>query len=231
MIETIQIVGARGRVGSAVSARLAERDLELGSPTPQLVLLCVPDRAIAEVAAETPLGPWIAHVSGATPLAALEPHVRRFSVHPLQSFSKARGPEQLDGAWGAVTVETDDARTVGWWLAETLGLRPFPLADEARAAYHAGAAMASNYLVTLRAAAGSLLDAAGAPPEALDPLIRGVMDTGFELTGPIARGDWATVERHLAVIRAERPELEELYLVLAAATARIAGRDPAEVPA
>jgi predicted short-subunit dehydrogenase-like oxidoreductase (DUF2520 family) len=57
------------------------------------------------------------------------------------------------------------------------------------------------------------------------------MDTGFELTGPIARGDWETVQRHLAVIRAERPELEELYLVLAAATARIAGRDPAEVPA
>ena len=231
MIETIQIAGARGRVGSAVSARLAERGLDLDSPTPQLVLLCVPDRAIAEVAAETPLGPWIAHVSGATPLTSLEPHVRRFSVHPLQSFSKARGPEQLEGAWAAVTAETDDARAIGWWLAETLGLRPFPLADEARAAYHAGAAMASNYLVILRAAAGSLFEAAGAPPEALDPLIRGVMDTGFELTGPIARGDWETVQRHLDVIRADRPELEELYLVLAAATARIAGRDPAEVPA
>ena len=231
MIETIRIVGARGRVGSAVSARLSERGVGLDSLTPQLVLVCVPDRAIAEVAAETPLGPWIAHVSGATPLDALEPHVRRFSVHPLQSFSKARGPAQLDGAWGAVTAETDDARAVGWWLAETLGLHPFDLADDKRSAYHAGAAMASNYLVTLRAAAGSLLDAAGAPPEALDPLIRGVMDTGFELTGPIARGDWATVERHLAVIRAERPELEELYLVLAAATARIAGRDPTEVPA
>ena len=91
--------------------------------------------------------------------------------------------------------------------------------------------MGSNYFVTLRAAARSLLEAAGAPPEALDPLIRGVVETHFELTGPIARGDWDTVERHLAVIRAERPELEELYLVLAAATARIAGRDPAEVPA
>ena len=231
MIETIRIVGARGRVGSAVSARLSERGVGLDSLTPQLVLLCVPDRAIAGVAAETALAPWIAHVSGATPLAALEPHVRRFSVHPLQSFSKARGPAQLDGAWGAVTAETDDARAVGWWLAETLGLHPFDLADDKRSAYHAGAAMASNYIVTLRAAAGSLLDSAGAPPEALDPLIRGVMDTGFELTGPIARGDWATVERHLAVIRAERPELEELYLVLAAATARIAGRDPTEVPA
>jgi len=225
MIERIQIVGARGRVGSTVSARLAERGIPSDSATPQLVLLCVPDRAIAEVAAETPAGPWLAHVSGATPLAALDPHTRRFSLHPLQSFSKELGPEQLDGVWGAVSAESDDGRSVGRWLAETLGIRPFDLDDDRRAAYHAGAAMASNYLVTLRAAAQSLLDAAGAPPEALDPLIRGVMDTRFELTGPIARGDWETVERHLAVIRAERPELEELYLVLAEATATLADRE------
>ena len=146
-------------------------------------------------------------------------------MHPLQSFSKALGPEQLDGAWAAVTAETDEARAVGFRLAETLGLRPFELDDASRAAYHAGAAIASNYLVTLRHAAGSLLEAAGAPPEALGPLMRGVIETGFELTGPIARGDWETVERHLAVIRAERPELEELYLVLAAETAKIAGRE------
>lgn len=225
MIENIHIVGARGRVGSTVSARLTERRVALASASPELVLLCVPDRAIAEVAAELPVGPWVAHVSGATSLAALDPHTRRFSLHPLQSFSKERGPKQLDGVWGAVSAETDEARAVARWLAETLGLRPFDLDDAKRAAYHAGAAVASNYLVTLRAAGRSLLDAAGAPPEALDPLIRGVLDTGFELTGPIARGDWETVERHLAVIRAERPELEELYVVLAEATARVAGRE------
>jgi predicted short-subunit dehydrogenase-like oxidoreductase (DUF2520 family) len=231
MIETVRIVGAHGRVGSAVSARLAARRVDLTAPDPDLVLLCVPDRVIAEVATETPVGPWIAHVSGATPLAALAPHARRFGLHPLQSFSKVRGPEQLDGVWGAVTAESDEARTVARALAEMLGLRPFDLDEGVRGAYHAGAAIASGYLVTLRSAARSLLEMAGAPPEALDPLIRGVMDSGFELTGPIARGDWETVERHLAVIRAERPELEELYLVLAAETARIAGRDPAEVPA
>jgi predicted short-subunit dehydrogenase-like oxidoreductase (DUF2520 family) len=231
MIESIHIVGARGRVGSTVSARLTERGVTLGPADPELVLLCVPDRAIAEVAAGISVGPWVAHVSGATPLDALDPHTRRFSLHPLQSFSKERGPEQLDGVWGAVSAETDEARAVARWLADTLGLQPFDLEDDKRAAYHAGAAVASNYLVTLRAAARSLLDAAGAPPEALDPLIRGVLDTRFELTGPIARGDWKTVERHLAVIRTERPELEDLYLVLAEATARYAGRDPHEVPA
>ena len=225
MIESMRIIGAGGRVGSAVSARLAERGVLLGADDPELVLLCVPDRVSAEVAGELQLGPWIAHVSGATPLTALDPHVRRFGLHPLQSFSRSRGPEQLDGAWAAVTAETDDARETGVWLAGILGLRPFALDDAGRAAYHAGAAIASNYLVTLRRAAGSLLEAAGAPPEALDALMRGVIDGGFELTGPIARGDWETVERHLEVIRAERPELEQLYHVLAEATAQLAGRE------
>lgn len=224
MIESIRVIGAGGRVGSAVSARLAERGVPRDADDPQIVLLCVPDRAIAEVAAAVARGPWIAHVSGATPLAALDPHTRRFGLHPLQSFSKSRGPEQLDGAWGAVTAENDEALAVGIRLAETLGLRPFELDEGSRASYHAGAAVASNYLVTLRAAARSLLEAAGAPPEALDPLIRGVVESGFELTGPIARGDWETVERHLDVIRAQRPELEELYAVLAEATSRIAGQ-------
>ncbi|GIU94643.1 MAG: NADP oxidoreductase [Gaiellaceae bacterium] len=225
MIERVKIIGASGRVGSVVSARLAERGVVLGADDPQLVLLCVPDRAIAEVAAEIAPGPWIAHVSGATPLAALDPHVRRFSLHPLQSFSKARGPEQLDGAWGAVTAESSEARAVGIELAQTLGLRPFLLDDADRAVYHAGAAFAANYLVTLRALAGSLLEAAGAPPEALDPLLRGVLENGFELTGPIARGDWETVARHLEAIRERRPELEELYVALAAATATLAARE------
>ncbi|CAN5223256.1 DUF2520 domain-containing protein [soil metagenome] len=225
MIDSIQILGASGRVGSAVSARLGERSLRLDAIEPDLVLLCIPDRAIAEVAQGIPVGPWIAHVSGATPLSALDPHERRFSVHPLQTFTKARGAEQLDGAWAAVAADGDEAREIGLWLAETLGLRPFQVDDESRAAYHAGAAVASNFLVTLREAAGSLLEAAGAPAEALDPLMRRVIENGFELTGPIARGDWETVERHLAAIRAERPELERLYLVLAEATAAIAGQE------
>ena len=66
-----------------MSARLAERGVAAGPDEPELVLLCVPDRAIAEVAAGIRPGPWVAHVSGATPLAALEPHRRRFSLHPF----------------------------------------------------------------------------------------------------------------------------------------------------
>ena len=217
MIERAHVIGA-GRVGSAIAARLRERELELSEDSPQLVLLCVPDRAIAEVAAAISPGPWVAHVSGATPLAALDPHERRFSVHPLQTFTRARGAEQLDGAFAAVSAETDEARKAGLWLARTLGLEPFALADPKRVAYHAGAAIASSYLVTLRRAAGSLLEAAGAPPEALDPLMRRTIENDFELTGPIARGDWATVDAHVAAIRKERPELAPMYKTLADAT-------------
>src|SRR6188508_1464386 len=97
-MNSVNVIG-RGRVGSAVAARLLERGVELRADDAELVLLCVPDRAIAEVAAGIEPGPWVAHVSGATPLAALGPHKRRFSVHPLQTFTLARGPEQLDGAW------------------------------------------------------------------------------------------------------------------------------------
>ena len=228
MIDSVRVVGARGRVGSAVSARLAERGVRSDDAEPDLVLLCVPDRMIAEAAASTTPGPWVAHVSGATPLAALEPHERRFGVHPLQTFTRRRGPEQLDGAWAAVSGESDTALAVGTWLARTLGLEPFVLGDERRALYHAGATVASNYLVTLRRAAGALLESAGAPPEALDPLMRRTIDNDFELTGAIERGDWSTVERHLEAIRAASPGLEETYLTLAALTAAQIG---VEVPA
>jgi predicted short-subunit dehydrogenase-like oxidoreductase (DUF2520 family) len=221
VIERIHVIGS-GRVGSAVSARLEERGVAVGGRDPELVLLCVPDAAIAASAAAVEPGPWVAHVSGATPLAALAPHVRRFSVHPLQTFTAARGPEQLDGAWAAVTAETASAREIGFWIAQTLGLRPFALADAARTLYHAGAVFASNYVVTLQRAASLLFDAAGAPPEALEPLMRRTIENGFELTGPIARGDWATVEAHRAAIRAERPELDHLYETLAGATLALA---------
>jgi predicted short-subunit dehydrogenase-like oxidoreductase (DUF2520 family) len=220
-LNRIDVIGS-GRVGSAVSARLRERGAAVGPDDPELVLLCVPDAAISDVAAGIEPGPWVAHLSGATPLAALAPHTRRFSVHPLQTFTRARGPEQLDGAWAAVTAETDAARETGRRLAETLGLRPFDLDDSARTLYHAGAVFASNYLVTLQRAAALLFEAAGAPPEALEPLMRRTIENGFELTGPIARGAWATVEAHRAAIRHDRPELDHLYETLAGATLALA---------
>ena len=180
MFENVTVIGATGRSGSAVSARLRQRGLRLLEHDAELFVLCVPDRAIAEVARRIEPGPWICHVSGATPLAVLDPHARRFSVHPLQTLVTWRGPEQLDGAWAAVTAEASEARELGFELARLLGLEPFELADADRPLYHAAAAFISGYLVTLYRTAASLFEEVGAPPEALLPLMQRTIDNDFE---------------------------------------------------
>ena len=219
MIESVNVIGA-GRVGSAVKARLAERGIE-ERPDADVILLCVPDRAIADaVRGQTPgTSQWVAHTSGATPLSALDPYTRRFGLHPLHSFTRTRGPEQLDGAPAAITAETDEARDAGFELARLLGLEPFALAEEDRALYHAGAAIASNYLVTLHRTAAEIFREIGAPETGIRSLMQSVIDNGFELTGPIERGDWETVDRHLDALRERKPTLVPLYRTLAEATA------------
>jgi predicted short-subunit dehydrogenase-like oxidoreductase (DUF2520 family) len=209
MIDSVNVIG-RGRVGSAIAARLEERGVELREDGAEVVLLCVPDAAIADVVRCQTLvmSQWVAHTSGATPLSALAPHERRFGLHPLQSFTRARGAEQLDGAYAAITAETDEARGVGFELARLLGLEPFELAEEDRALYHAGAVIAASFLATLHRVAAEIFEEVGVPVEGLRPLMQGVVDNDFELTGPIPRGDWGTVERHLEVIRERKPKLE-----------------------
>jgi predicted short-subunit dehydrogenase-like oxidoreductase (DUF2520 family) len=222
MIGSVRVVGT-GRAGSAIVGRLRERRISVVAGREpvgdaDLVLLAVPDAAIPEVARQIPIGPWVAHVSGATSLTALHPHEMRFSVHPLQTLSLQRGPEQLDGAWAAITFESDPAHAAAEWLAGTLGLRAFPLADEDKPLYHAGAAMASNFLVTLYRAAARLLEESNAPPEALVPLMQRTIENGFALTGPIARGDWTTVDAHLRALEERAPDLVPLYRALAEET-------------
>lgn len=226
--ESACVVGA-GRAGSAIAARLGERlptrvtGRDLSCDGPDLVVLCVPDREIAAVAAAIQPGPWVAHVSGARGLDVLAPHERRFAVHPLQTFQRGLGAGQLDGAWGAVTAGDEDSLSAATAFAELLGLQPFFLAEEHRALYHAAATLASPFLVTLHGAASELMVAAGAPPEALEPLMRRTVANGFAPTGPHIRADWETVERHLEAIRAQRPELEPIYCELSRATSALLG--------
>jgi predicted short-subunit dehydrogenase-like oxidoreductase (DUF2520 family) len=222
VFEAIHVIGT-GRAGGAIRARLIERGLRvtdgrMPDPSAELVLLCVPDSAIGGVAAGVPIGPWVAHVSGATRLAALDPHERRFSIHPLQTLTRKRGPEQLDGAWAATSGETDDALARARWLVQQLGLRPFQIADADRALYHAAAVIGGNSIVTLHRVATRLLADVGAPPEAIVPLMLRTIENGFDLTGPIARGDTATVEAHLRALEDRAPDLVPLYRALAEAT-------------
>ena len=209
------------RLGERIPTQVAGRDLECGDA--ELVLLCVPDRTIAEVAAAIPPGPWVAHTSGACRLEALAPHERRFSLHPLQTFTLDRGPEQLDGAWAAVSGESAEALAAGAGLAATLGLKPFELDDEMRPLYHAAASFVSAFLVTLHDVGGELMDAAGAPPEALEPLMRRTIENGFQHTGTLVRDDRETVERRAQAITARRPQLLPLYRALAETEAALLG--------
>lgn len=222
MFDAVHVIGS-GRAGSAINARLRERGVRVtdGPRADQgadLVLACVPDHVIDEVTRSVPIGPWVAHVSGASPLSVLDPHRHRFSVHPLQTLTRERGPEQLDGAWGAMSAETDDALARARWLAETLGLRPFELADADRTLYHAAAVIGGNFIVTLHRVATRLLAEVGAPPDAIVPLMARTIENGFDLTGPIARGDWPTVDAHLGALEDRAPDLVPLYRALVEAT-------------
>jgi predicted short-subunit dehydrogenase-like oxidoreductase (DUF2520 family) len=225
------VVGA-GRVGKALAARLGERiptrstirELEIGDA--DLVVLCVPDRAIAEVAQQIPPGPWIAHTSGASGLSELDPHTRRFSLHPLQTFTLSRGPEQFDGAWSAISGETREALDAARELAELLGVKPFEILDDDRPLYHAAASFASAFLVTLHDVAARLMEGAGAPPEALEPLMLRTVENGFQHTGPLVRDDWETVQRHSDEIGVRDPDLLPLYSNLVKTEAELLGTEP-----
>lgn len=229
MFESICIVGS-GRMGQALYARLEHRasvrvtGRELDCADSELVVLCVPDRAIADVAASVPQGPWLAHTSGAMSLGALAPHARRFALHPLQTVQLELGPNQLDGAWCAVTADTNSGWAAVEAFAALLDLRSFSLADEDRPVYHAAATMAATFLVTLHGAASDLMEAASAPPAALEPLMRRTMDNGFAPTGPFVREDRQTVELHRRAVSERRPHLAPLHAALADVTERLSVR-------
>ena len=240
----LALIGA-GRVGRAIhraaraegiDSTLAGRDDALtAAEGSEVVLLCVPDSAI-EAACESiaPAGPrFVGHTSGALgaePLAsAAAAGAETFGLHPLQTITD--GNPELIGASCAVEGSTPQALELAESLARRLGMRTFQISDEQRAAYHAAAAIASNFLVALEESATALLESDGVEDarELLAPLVlrsaaNWAAHGAAALTGPIARGDEDTVARHLAAIEARAPELAELYEALAARTREIAAR-------
>ena len=237
-LPTVAIVGD-GRLGRALARALAEAGhtvvgpLGRGETAPaDIALLCVPDAEI-EAAAGAIAGsaPLVGHTSGAPPLSALEPAgAEAFGLHPLQTFNGAAA--SFEGCSCAIAGTTDDALSQARSLASALGMHPFVIDDGNRAAYHAAASVASNFFVTLMAAAESLAEVAGIDPEearaALVPLLQTTLHhwaaSGPEaaLTGPIARGDSATVEAQRSAIASQRPELLALFDALAERTRALA---------
>jgi predicted short-subunit dehydrogenase-like oxidoreductase (DUF2520 family) len=245
------VVIGRGRVGGSIASaaeaagvplRLAAGgDAREASSSATAALLCVPDGAIEATCAavcEADVPPaLVGHVSGASTLDALasarSARIARFSLHPLQTFP--HGATDISDVPAAVAGEDAEAQRFAAGLADALGMRPFAVPEERRAAYHAAASIASNFLVALEESAAELLDAAGVDDarDLLAPLvIRSALNWaekgGDALTGPIARGDAATVERHRAALAEIAPELLPLYEALAERTHALAAQ---EVPA
>lgn len=208
-----------------------------------LVVLAVPDRAIAEVCASVR---WradaaVVHCSGAHSLDVLEPARAAGALvggcHPLQTLTGA--PEDAARLAGSVFgIEAEEPlRGMLADLVERIGGRPVFLSARDKALYHASAVLISNYTVTLAATAAGLWEAFGVDRRdglrALLPLLQGTVANLEQhgvpnaLTGPIARGDAGTLERHLNVLADYRPDLLPLYRELGRHTVPLAReRDP-----
>ncbi|QYG94620.1 DUF2520 domain-containing protein [Iamia sp. SCSIO 61187] len=229
----VRIVG-RGRAGGALAGALTAvgwdvevvpgRDATTADGV-DLVVLAVPDDAVAEVAAAVgPGSAVVAHLSGSRGLDVLGPHARPASIHPLVALpTAALGAERLRaGAWFAVAGDAIAGRVV-----RALGGRAVEVPDEHRAAYHAAACIASNHLVALLGQVERVAAPIGVPLEAYLDLARATVDNvaalgpAAALTGPAARGDTATLDRHRAALD---PAERAAYEALVHEARRLAGR-------
>jgi len=232
VLQRVAIVGA-GRLGSALAIALADTEIgvegPLGrdahvSPAADAVLLCVPDSQLAAAAATVPTGPLVGHCSGTCTLEPLGAH-EAFSLHPLMPVTPAGAT--FAGATAAIAGATPRALLAAEALALALQMRPRHVADADRAAYHAAASVASNFLVTVEGLAERLAASAGIDREPLARLVRASVENWAHagaagaLTGPIARGDEATVARQREALAQRLPEDLELFDALTAATRRL----------
>lgn len=231
---SVTVVGA-GRLGSAIAPALRKAGIAVTGPLPrgatpaadaEVVLLCVSDAAIAEVAATVTAASLVGHCSGASGLSVLGAR-EGFSLHPLLSVTPGH-PAPFAGAGCAVAGSSERALTLARGLASALGMRAVEVPDEDRVAYHAAASIAANFLTTIEGAAERLAATAGVDRELLVPLVRGAVDNWSRLgahaalTGPIAREDEEVVAAQRSAVAARTPELLELFDVLAEATRQLA---------
>jgi predicted short-subunit dehydrogenase-like oxidoreductase (DUF2520 family) len=237
----LAIVG-RGRLGRALASAFVHAGFDVDGPLPRgadgvgsdAVLLCVPDGEIAAAASLIDPGRTVGHCSGASRLDVLAPH-ESFSLHPLMTVT-AEGAVFV-GAGAAIAGSTPRALELAASLASALEMRAVEVDEADRAAYHAAAAIASNFLITIEAAAEDLGTRVGVDRALLVPLVRAAVENwaalGAEraLTGPIARGDHTTVKAQRDAIEAKAPEHLELFDALVDATRRLAQREREPQPA
>ncbi len=235
----LAIVG-QGRLGCALAAALSEAGLAVLGPLGRgadaagadAVLLCVPDAEIANAAAAIAPGRLVGHCSGATRLDVLAPH-EAFSLHPLMTVTVDGA--RFAGAGAAIAGSTPRALGLAARLAAALGLQAVNVPEDQRTTYHAAASIASNFLITIEAAAERLAAQAGVDRALLVPLVRAAVENwarvGAEraLTGPVARGDEVTVSAQREAIRESAEDLLPLFDALVEATRALARQREAQV--
>ncbi len=215
--------------GVPVKARAARRGWPQRFPRVQLLVLALRDGSLAEAATQLRDLPKlnvdaVVHCAGALDPEVLAP-VRQRGVavgqlHPLLSISMRTSPGDLVGACGLIRGDAKACR-LAKKAVRRLGMRPATPATLDTALYHAAAALCANGSVALASAAAQLMRSAGLDDQLaaglVGPLLRSVADNlercGLPqaLTGPVRRGDVATIEAHLERIRSELPALESLY--------------------
>jgi predicted short-subunit dehydrogenase-like oxidoreductase (DUF2520 family) len=198
-----------------------------------LLLLCTPDAAIADVAsAVEPGGAVVAHVAGSMGLEALGSHDRVAAIHPLMSLPNAviGAARLLDRGWFAVAGDALAGEVVA-----ALGGTSFTVADADRAVYHAAACVASNHVVALMGQVERLASSVGVPAAAYaalatDSLANAIaIGAADALTGPAARGDLDTIARHLAALPDdERATYEAMVREARRLAASLEARPPGE---
>jgi len=240
-LTTFRVIGP-GRAGSSMSTALVRvgwtslGSLARGQPVAgaahgtDYAIVAVSDADIAAVAGAIEPDPAavLVHLAGSAGTEILGGHERRAAVHPLVSLTRERGADVLmSGVWFGVEADAGATEAAGR-LVTALGGRSLPVPADRRALYHATAAIASNHLVALLGQVERLASELGLPAEAFIALARGSLENAAALgatgalTGPVSRGDWKTVDRHRRALPVEE---RDLYEALAAAAARLAGRE------
>lgn len=235
-MSSVRIIGG-GRAGRSLGAALEsagwgllgylgrDDDLSGAAVGTDVLVVATPDHAVEAVAesVRAVASTLVVHLSGALGLDVLRGHQRHAAMHPLVSLpSPELGAQRLRGAWFAVAGDPGVDS-----LVDALGGRPFRVDEESRALYHAAAVVSSNHLVALLGQAERVAALAGVPFEVMLDLARDTIENvrhlgaAAALTGPAARGDDATIARHLQALPAEE---RALYEALVGAAKRLAGR-------
>ena len=235
------VVARRVEAAHAAAQELDAASLDIGDalPVSDLVIIAVRDDAIGPVAgaivSSVERCRAAVHLSGLAPISDLDALARvgldTGSFHPLQTLPTARaGAARLSGSWVAITTDKPHLADLLSSLAASFGAHPFPLAEESKATYHAGAAAAANFPLASLTMAADLFARAEVPWEAARPLVEAVVANAFTLgpraalTGPVARGDVSTVTGQFDAVHRDAPEWLPAYVASVTELARLTGR-------